>query len=98
MSGLQGVIKSYKQPALSRSKLPPPRLEWKAGNSMSAHEAEGRTTEMMTPKTQDFMRDVMMSQPVMARTAESMMTLAPMLYTVSASRALAAMPACTPDA
>ena len=47
---------------------------------------------MMTPNTQDLMIEVTMSQPVIARTAESMITLAPTSYTSCAKSALAAMP------
>lgn len=51
------------------------------------------TTAMMVPKTQDLMHDVTISHDVMARQAESNMTLADTPYTVSARPTLAARPA-----
>lgn len=51
------------------------------------------TTAMIVPNTQDLMHDVTMSQDVMARQAESSMTLAETPYTVSARPTLAARPA-----
>ena len=51
------------------------------------------TTAMMVPKTHDLMHDVTISHDVMARQAESSMTLAETPYTVSARPTLAARPA-----
>ena len=51
------------------------------------------TTAMMVPKTQDLMQLVTISQDVMARQAESNMTLAETPYTLSARPTLAARPA-----
>lgn len=48
---------------------------------------------MIVPNTQDLMHEVTMSQDVMARQAESRMTLAETPYTVSARPTLAANPA-----
>lgn len=53
------------------------------------------TTAMMVPKTHDLMHDVTISHDVMARQAESSMTLAETPYTVSARPTLAARPAYT---
>ena len=52
-----------------------------------------RTTAMIVPNTQDLIHEVTMSQDVMARQAESRMTLAETPYTVSAKPTLAASPA-----
>ena len=52
---------------------------------------------MIVPNTQDLMHDVTMSQDVMARQAESSMTLAETPYTVSARPTLAARPAMHPQ-
>ena len=51
------------------------------------------TTAMIVPNTQDLMHDVTMSHVLMARQAESNMTLADTPYTVSAKPTLAANPA-----
>lgn len=51
------------------------------------------TTAMMVPNTQDLMHDVTISHDVIARHAESKMTLAETPYTVSARPTLAARPA-----
>ncbi len=52
-----------------------------------------RTTEMMRPKTQALIMEVMMSQAVTARTHESRMILAFTSYTSSAINMLHAIPA-----
>lgn len=56
-------------------------------------ERKVRTTAMIVPNTQDLIQEVTMSQDVMARQAESRMTLAETPYTVSARPTLAANPA-----
>ena len=53
---------------------------------------EHDTTEMIVPKTQHFIIDVMISQGAIARDAESKITLADTPYTASAKKTDAAMP------
>lgn len=74
----------------------------KVGNAFATYQeyrshacmsSEVLTTAIIVPNTQDLMHDVTISQDVMARQAESSMTLAETPYTVSARPTLAARPA-----
>ena len=56
-----------------------------------------RTTEMMVPKTQDLIMEVMTSQSETARTQLSRMMFALTSYTISARNMLHAMPARTDE-